>query len=153
VPQQPILICYDGSEDSRRAIAVAADLLSHRPAVLLDVTPPLTVEEEEAALLTPTIPDNVEQRVRDVRTIARRGVQLARAEGFEDAEERVVVDAPTWQGVVDVADEMDVSVIVVGSRGVSGLRELFEGSLSHDLLKHARRPLLIVPPEHDTVGP
>src|SRR5262249_29992876 len=152
VAEQPILVCYDGSEDSRRAIAAAADLLSHRSAVVLDVTPPLTAEEEEAAFLTPTIPDNVEERVRDERTIACRGVQLARAEGF-DASERVYVKAPTWQGIVDVADEIDAAVIVVGSRGLSGARELFEGSLSHDLLHHAGRPLLIVPPEHQTVGP
>ena len=150
--EQPILICYDGSDDSRRAIAAVSDLLTHRPAVLLDVTPPLTAEEEEAALLTPTIPDGVEQRVRDVRTIAQRGVQLARAKGL-DAVERAYVAAPTWQGIVDVADEIDAAVIVVGSRGLSGAKELFEGSLSHDLMHHAGRPLLIVPPGHDTVEP
>ena len=49
----PILICYDGSDDARRAIAVAAELLSSRPAVVLDVTPPLTAEESEAALFSP----------------------------------------------------------------------------------------------------
>ena len=150
--ERPILICYDGSEDSRRAIAAAGDLLAHRRAVVLEVTPPLTVEEEEAALLTPAIPDTVEQRVRDVRVLAHRGVQLARAEGLE-AEERVDVAAPTWQGVLDVADEVDAAVIVVGSRGLSGLREAFEGSLAHELMQHAGRPLLIVPPARRTDEP
>jgi nucleotide-binding universal stress UspA family protein len=37
-------------------------------------------------------------------------------------------------------------VIVVGSRGLTGLRELFEGSVSHDVAEHACRPVLIVPP-------
>jgi hypothetical protein len=44
--ENPILISYDGSEDARRAIAAAADLLSSHEAVVLDVTPPVTVEEE-----------------------------------------------------------------------------------------------------------
>jgi len=50
----------------------------------------------------------------------------------------------TWRGIVDVADELDVSVIVIGSRGLSGLRE--RGSVSHDVAMNARRPVLIVPP-------
>jgi nucleotide-binding universal stress UspA family protein len=150
VSERPILICYDGSNEARRAIAVAGDLLAHSEAVIVDVTPPLTLEEEEAALLTPVIPDNVEQRVRDERTIGRRGEQLARARGFE-ADERVVVAAPTWQGIVEAADEMDAAVIVVGSRGLSGARALFEGSLTHELLQHSGRPLLIVPPAHQTI--
>jgi len=39
-------------------------------------------------------------------------------------------------------------VIVIGSRGLSGLREMLEGSLSHQLAEHAGRPVLIVPPPH-----
>jgi nucleotide-binding universal stress UspA family protein len=150
--ERPILICYDGSEDARRAVAAAGDLLAHRETVVLDVTPPLTAEEEEAALFTPVIPDNVETRVRDLRKMAHRGTLQARAKGL-DAVDRVVVAAPTWQGVVDVADEIDAGVIVVGSRGLSGARELFEGSLSHELTRHAGRPVLIVPPVHRTVEP
>jgi nucleotide-binding universal stress UspA family protein len=150
--EQPMLICYDGSEDARRALAAAGDLLEHRHAVVLEVTPPLTAEEEEAALFTPVIPDNVEVRVRDVRRITRRGAKLARAEGL-DAEDRVAVAAPIWQGVVEVADEIDAAVIVMGSRGLSGAREVFEGSLSHDLMRHAGRPVLVVPPAHHDVEP
>jgi hypothetical protein len=29
---------------------------------------------------------------------------------------------------------------------LNGARELFEGSVSHEVAQHARRPLLIVPP-------
>jgi nucleotide-binding universal stress UspA family protein len=150
--KRPILICFDGSENARRAIDAAADLLSKRRAVLLEVMPPLTAEEEEAALFTPTNPDSIEQRVRDERRTVRRGVQLARAKGLE-AEDRIDVAAPIWQGIVDVADEIDASVIVVGSRGLSGAREIWEGSLSHDLMHHAGRPILVVPPGHNTVEP
>jgi nucleotide-binding universal stress UspA family protein len=49
-------------------------------------------------------------------------------------------------GLVDVADEIDAAVIVTGSRGLRGVSELFEGSVSHDVAEHAGRPVLIVPP-------
>jgi Universal stress protein family len=58
-----------------------------------------------------------------------------------DASECIDVD-----GVVAVADDLDASVIVVGSRGLSGAREVLERSLSHDLARRAWRRLPIVPP-------
>jgi nucleotide-binding universal stress UspA family protein len=54
-----------------------------------------------------------------------------------------------WEGIVDVADELYAAVIVIGSRGLSGLKEILEGSLSHQLAEHAGRPVLVVPP-HDS---
>jgi len=49
-------------------------------------------------------------------------------------------------------------VIVIGSRGLSGLKEMFKGSLSHQVAEHAGRPVLILPPpkpesaHHKTTG-
>jgi len=145
VSERPALICYDGSDNAARAIEAAAEVLARRPWVVLDVTVPLTAEEREAALFSPVIVDNTASRVHDVREIARRGVRQAEGLGI-DAVERVDVAYPTWEGVVEVANKIDAAVIVIGSRGLHGARELFEGSLSRDLMRHAGRPLLIVPP-------
>ena len=76
---------------------------------------------------------------------ARAGAELARQAGFE-AEARGDLAEPTWEGIVVAADEIDAAVIVIGSRGLSGAKELFEGSVSHEVAAHARRPVLIVPP-------
>ena len=75
---------------------------------------------------------------------ANEGARLARDTGFT-AEPRSAVASPAWEGIVDNADELDASLIVVGSRGLKGLRERIEGSTSHDLANHAGRPVLIVP--------
>ena len=40
--ERPILICYDGSDDARRAIGAAEALVGPRRAVVLDMGPPLT---------------------------------------------------------------------------------------------------------------
>jgi len=76
---------------------------------------------------------------------ARAGAEQARHAGFH-AEARAELSAPTWEGIVDVADEIDAAVIVLGSRGLAGARELLEGSVSHQVAEHAGRPVLIVPP-------
>jgi nucleotide-binding universal stress UspA family protein len=83
------------------------------------------------------------------REVAGQGAEIARSPGL-DAEARTALAAPTWEGIVDVADELDAAVIVIGSRGLSCLKEILEGSLSHELAEHAGRPVLVVPPPHDS---
>lgn len=44
-----------------------------------------------------------------------------------------------------VADELDVDLVIVGSRHLSGLKRFFIGSTSRALIGESARPLLIVP--------
>ena len=143
-----ILICYDGSNDSERAVDAAAALLGARRAVVLDVAPALTFAEGIAAtssLVPGTAFEDVNRA--DALRRAEAGAAYARRAGF-DAEARATIAPTTWQGIVDIADELDAAAIVIGSRGLGGLRELTRGSVSHDVATHARRPVLIVPPPH-----
>jgi nucleotide-binding universal stress UspA family protein len=141
---RPILICYDATDGARRAITVAAELFPGRHGVVLDVAPLLTVGESLAELnaLTPNFGGVNEEEALER---AREGATLAREAGLT-ADAKAELAAPTWEGITDVADEIDAAVIVVGSRGLTGAREVFEGSVSHDVAEHAGRPVLIVPP-------
>jgi nucleotide-binding universal stress UspA family protein len=146
---RPILICYDGSDNARRGIDVAADLLGPRRAIVLDVAPYLTSAESYAVMASPLAAGDVEQlNAADALTRAKEGADVARAAGFV-AEARSELGEPTWQGILDVADEVDAAVIVFGSRGLTGVRERFEGSLSHEVAEHSGRPVLIAPPPGD----
>jgi nucleotide-binding universal stress UspA family protein len=144
-----ILICYDGSPDAARAIEAAATLLGARSAVVLDVTLPITAAES-VATISPVVPGAAFEEMNTVEAgkVAARGAELARSSGF-DAEARAALGAQTWKTVVDVADELDAAIIVIGSRGLKGAREALVGSLSHEVIEHAGRPVLIVPPPHD----
>jgi nucleotide-binding universal stress UspA family protein len=141
-----ILICYDGSDSAKHAIDAAAEILGPRRAVVLDVGSPLTAAES-LAVMAPVAPSAAFEELNedDARQRAQVGADRARRAGF-DAESRADLAAPTWQGIIDVADEIDAAVIVLGSRGLNGARELLEGSVSHEVAQHAGRPLLIVPP-------
>ena len=142
----PVLICYDGSESAHRAIDEAARLLARHDAVVLDVGPPITAAES-LATLSPVVPGQAfeDLNAADAAQIARAGVERARRAGFVAAA-RSEVAAPTWEAIVDVADELDASVIVLGTRAYHGLREAFRGSTAHEVAEHAGRPLLIAPP-------
>jgi nucleotide-binding universal stress UspA family protein len=141
-----ILICYDGSDSAEHAIDAAAEILGPHRAVVLDVGPPLTAAES-LAVMAPVTPGAAFEQLNedDARQRAQVGADRARRAGF-DAEARADLAAPTWQGIVDAADEIDAAVIVLGSRGLGAGRELLEGSVSYEVVEHTGRPVLIVPP-------
>jgi nucleotide-binding universal stress UspA family protein len=105
---------------------------------------------QSVAAVSPVVPGNAfeELNADDAMTRARAGRELAQQAGFQ-AEARAGVAAPFWEGIVDAANEIDAVVIVLGSRGLSGAKEAFVGSVSHEVAEHAGRPVLIVPPPNN----
>src|SRR5579875_3124535 len=120
-PDQPTLFCYDGSEESRRALGSVAGMLTSRAAVVLTVWQPLPARLTETggfgafALEDET---EVDEGERDAaRGAAEDGAARARSIGI-DAEARVEeANGPVWQRIIAVADELDAGLIVCGTRG------------------------------------
>jgi nucleotide-binding universal stress UspA family protein len=141
----PILICYDGTDEARHAIEGAAALLGPRRAIVLDVAPIVTVSES-VAMTSPVVPAAAFMELNEDGANARaaEGTAIARRAGFL-ADPRSDVSQPTWEAIVAVADDVDAAAIVIGTRALPGARELFEGSVSHDVIRHAGRPVVVVP--------
>ena len=150
-----ILIAYDGSKHGRRAIAVAAERLAG-PAVVLHVMcsaprAPLATDAMTGALLDEEAYAAREAQLRDeAQRIAHEGARLARAAGLDA--EPLVVEEPghrVWRAIVEVADQHDATMIVLGHRGGSGLRTSLPGSVSRAVVAHCERPIVVVPCERD----
>ena len=155
-----ILIGYDGSKHGQLAIAVAAERLAG-PAIVLHVLAPAPRAPLATDAMTGAMIDE-EAYVERERQLRRRaeataaeGARLARQAGL-DAEPLVVEEAThrVWRAIVDVAEERDVQMIVLGHRGGSGLRTSLPGSVSRGVVAHSVRPVVIVPaapePRHYT---
>lgn len=140
---RPVLLCFDGSEESRHAITAAASLLAGRSAVVLTVGP-LDLVAGAYAAAGSGASDTRAAVAAAAAEQAGVGAEGARRAGFR-AEPRAALAAPAWRGIVKVADEIDAAVIVLGSHGLTGLRELVEGSVSHQVAARAGRPVLVVP--------
>jgi nucleotide-binding universal stress UspA family protein len=51
-----------------------------------------------------------------------------------------------WRAILDLAEEETAELIVLGSRGRSGIKSMVLGSVSYGVLHNSGRPVLIVPP-------
>jgi nucleotide-binding universal stress UspA family protein len=51
-----------------------------------------------------------------------------------------------WHALAEVAEAEGAAAIVVGRRGAGAVRRALLGSVVTALLRHARRPVLVVPP-------
>ena len=152
-----ILFAYDGSKGADEALSAARKLFpgSGIDAVVLSIWEPMTVEAIRALRFgTPSAPVPNDPAEVDVdseahaRDLAEQGARLAVELGYEArplwvADTRDVADA-----IVATADESNADLIVLGARGLTGVRALL-GSVSSRVVQHAHRPVLVVPPASD----
>jgi nucleotide-binding universal stress UspA family protein len=144
------LIGYDGSDDAREALRHAGWLLPGRPVAVVYVWQPLGEQ-----LLHGDGGEGAEQleaeRRRAAEAVAAEGVALAREAGLDA--DPLIVEGPAsaWRALLDAADPENAAVVVVGSRGRSGIKSALLGSVSAGTVHHSHRPVLIVPPHHEAV--
>ncbi|MFG2071601.1 Nucleotide-binding universal stress protein, UspA family [Nonomuraea maritima] len=143
-----ILVAYDGSADARAAIETVAKHLAAEPVMVVTVWEPLLVQLKKYPTAVGMLnPATEEEAHAEAERHAKEGAELAAAAGLTDVTHRAVADNESiWKTIVDVADEIDASLIVTGSRGLAGVRSVLLGSVSNHVLHHAHRPTLIVPP-------
>lgn len=156
--EAPILIAYDGSDPARQCISEAAKLFRSRPIVVMTVWEPglayaISVPASSLDGLSPGVVDVEAAQETDeaisgrAERIANDGAELARSAGLQAEAIAVAEAAGVSNAITDRAEEIDAAAIVIGSRGLGGLRARLEGSTSSRVLKHARCPVLLV--HHD----
>lgn len=72
------------------------------------------------------------QKVADVLTDAGLGTRIRIEQGLP------------FREILRVEDEEDVSIIVIGSHGRSNIEEMFLGSVSENVMRKSKSPVLIV---------
>jgi nucleotide-binding universal stress UspA family protein len=145
-PDRLVVAGYDGSQGAEAALRVAAQEARtrgarlrvvaawHVPAPLVGATVTLTDAARLGDDLRAALTEAVDNAVAAVRT---------EAPGLEV--ESVVVEGPAV--TVLTGEAAAAELLVVGSRGLGGFRELLLGSVSHQCAQHALCPVLIVPPQ------
>ncbi|MGZ4543417.1 MAG: universal stress protein [Mycobacteriaceae bacterium] len=137
-----ILVAWDGSEPSRRALALAEDLAGEYGARLLlaSVLEPTPIP---AGVLVPVSPfptaEDVDRTRQELNDIAKD----LRARG-RSVETEVAVGQPP-EKLMELADHYEVSTILAGRSGKGELARLVLGSVTTALLHNTTRPIIVVP--------
>jgi nucleotide-binding universal stress UspA family protein len=133
-----ILLATDGSEATERATEAAVDLSTksgselHVVHVWHDVPGPYRhgFVKRELRRQGQEILDEQVRKIED----AGRTVTKAHLRGGRTTDE-----------VIKLGDELEAGLLVVGSRGLRGVRRILIGSHSEDIVHHAHRAVLVVP--------
>ena len=140
-----VLLATDGSEDAELATTTALDLANSTGSELHIVL----VEEPTYAYVDASgyayFPDaqlqhELEQQAR-LRLDAE--VQKIRSAGGAVAEAHLRVGSAGAE-IVGLAQDEGAGLIVMGSRGLGGIRRALMGSVSESVVRHAHCPVLVV---------
>jgi nucleotide-binding universal stress UspA family protein len=152
-----ILVCYDGSEDAQAATDQVIRLFPERPATVLTVTEPYAeaLMNSELGLGSgfglgyergDEVAELDAQRLQRAKHTAEEGARRLRAAGISADS---LVEQPNGsiaETVLAVAERAHAEAVVAGTRGRGKAKSALLGSVSHDLLQHADRAVVIVPP-------
>jgi nucleotide-binding universal stress UspA family protein len=151
-----ILLATDGSEEATLAAQTAIDLAnktgSELHVVYADMLPYSTALyegyqagvdagaylQDESEELTRRGQGRLDEQVRKIKAAGGSVAQAHFRIGRTDAE------------ITALAEEIGAGLIVVGSRGLGGLRRAMMGSVSDSVVRHAHCPVMVVRKEEPT---
>jgi nucleotide-binding universal stress UspA family protein len=148
--QRPILIAYDGSEHARHAIEFASAELGGGAAEVVHAWEPLSSASSRLAVyafVAGAGGEELEYERKQAESKAEEGAELARQAGFEASAVAIQSEGPVSAALIDYINERRPRLVVMGTRGLTGLRSVVAGSVSHSVSAHAHVPVLIVPPQ------
>ena len=156
--EQTVVIAFDGSDEARAAVCAGATLFGDRAVVVVSVWEP-GLAFAMAPVNDPTgvgyaTPSAFEMAAIDQAqydhavTVAQQGARLAEELGASAEPFPVPDEADVAETIAAVAEERDACAIVVGTRGLGGVKSRLFGSTSHELLHRTQRPVLVVKAPH-----
>jgi nucleotide-binding universal stress UspA family protein len=144
-----IVIAYDGSADAQAAIDRTGELLNGQPATVLTVWERFIdiVTRSGAGMPIGEIDyESLDQGYAEsARQRAREGLERAERAGLKAQAHTRAREQSIASTILAEAEALDAAAIVLGTRGLTGLKSLLLGSVSHGVVQHASVPVIVVP--------
>ncbi len=144
-----MLLATDGSEEAELATRAAVELAEGTGSELhvVYVEPLPDFMKNDAG--TPGYDRQLYKMIEgEGRETLRKLVWRVKVAGGSVAEAHLRMGAVAEE-IVALADELEADLIIVGSRGLRGIRRALAGSVSESVFRHARCPVMVVRPKGD----
>ena len=144
IQMRKILVPIDGSECSLNAAKYAIKVAKDENAELFCIHVIASVPYGYAS--SPPATDqyfkDIEQKVQSWFDKVR---DMAKNEGIPELKTETFTDVKSVIGfIIDYATSRDVDLIVIGTRGRTGLKRFLMGSVANGVVQHAHCPVLLV---------
>jgi nucleotide-binding universal stress UspA family protein len=140
-----ILLATDGSKFSEAAIKAVATRIIPKDAEMLILQVVEAPAYSTPPQMAPGYAPEMAERMESQRNEAKASVAMAsahlRAAGF--AVGTRIVEADPRTAILEVAEEWQADLIVVGSQGRKGIKRFLLGSVAESVARHARCSVLI----------
>jgi nucleotide-binding universal stress UspA family protein len=133
------LVCTDGSEVAKRAVQYAADFAKNYHA---DLTV-MYVIEHETSMKKPVYDKYGNKTVKAKEALKEARKSIAESAAEVAVTERIAV-GPVSREIVRIAKAEGFENIIVGTRGLGGLKRMLLGSVAEDVLNYAHCPVVVV---------
>jgi nucleotide-binding universal stress UspA family protein len=138
-----IVLATDGSRDAELARTTAVDLANSTDSEVHVVT--VAPGYPSYDIRNPAV---VEQLRKQAEDILNEQVEKIEQSGGKVAEKHLrIAERYRAQQIVQVAEEIGAGLIIMGSRGLGGVRRALIGSVSDSVVRHAHCPVMVVRPE------
>jgi nucleotide-binding universal stress UspA family protein len=140
-----ILLATDGSKEARLAAQAAAQLSKETGSeVHVAYVLPSPTELRGHHLYSEEVMSSVlEQAEGEGRSFLEEQAKQVGASGGKVAETHLETGEPDKE-IVRLSEELGVGTIVIGSRGLGGVRRALVGSVSESVVRHAHCPVFVV---------
>ena len=135
-----ILLATDGSRDAELALRTAVDLAKSTKSELHVVTVAPGYPSYDIRL--PAVVENLRERAENILEDQTKKIERA---GGEVAQKHLrVSERHRADQIVRVAQDIGAGLIVMGSRGLGGIKRALMGSVSDSVVRYAHCPVLVV---------
>ena len=147
-----ILLATDGSREAELAATTAADLADSTDSELhllsvMPGNPDPVYQIHEASLRYETYEQALEAIKAETQKVLDEQVRKVQEAGGSVKEGHLKIGERRDEAIIHMAEELGAGLIVMGSRGLGGVRRALMGSVSDSVVRHAHCPVLVVRPE------
>ena len=136
-----IMVAIDGSEHSLKAAEYALEIAKSFNSQLFAVT--ITFVPESYRLRQEDVLGE-SREMADSRTWLENFSHEAKADNIELKTELINSHRPVDYVILEYAEEKNIDLIVVGTRGRSGFKRLLLGSIASSVVSYAHCPVMVV---------
>ena len=143
-----ILVCTDGSEQSIKAVNKAAFISEHLKGVVVTL---IHVYYLDTAIISPHangyVTGEILQRIDGEKKEKGRKILEEAAKVFE--QKNIIVNTILTKGhpattIIEAASKGNFDLVVIGSRGLGGLKKMLLGSVSNAVAQEVETTIMIV---------